>query len=223
MAHFFCQSVGGGETPGVKDKSYWPPRFHARKVPFSQGLYRPNVPLMGIVRPASVIYRQQCPTLQNHVVAGYSGLYAGFEKPPISCGFVGCICETVCRLMTPEITILAIKIVLRLHTLGGKIMSVLIADDNNIISIPVSTERYFNSVWEKAIQELSLKYIGNSRPIYYRDLPQILDDFMKVRSWAEINLYGVDLDYVISHIDNILEYLPASWNENRNIQELWMG
>lgn len=102
-------------------------------------------------------------------------------------------------------------------------MSVLIADDNNIISIPVSTERYFNSVWEKAIQELGLKYIGNSRPIYYRDLPQILDEFMKVRSWAEINLHGVDLDYVISHIDNILEYLPASWNENRNIQELWMG
>lgn len=125
--------------------------------------------------------------------------------------------------MTPEIAILAIKIVLRLHTLGGKIMSVLIADDNNIISIPVSTERYFNSVWEKAIQELGLKYIGNSRPIYYRDLPQILDEFMKVRSWAEINLHGVDLDYVISHIDNILEYLPASWNENRNIQELWMG
>lgn len=42
-----------------------------------------------------------CPTLQNHAVTGYAGLFVGFEKMPISCGFAGCCYDTTCRLMTP--------------------------------------------------------------------------------------------------------------------------
>ena len=50
-----------------------------------------------------------CPTLQNYAVAGCAGLFAGFEKTPISCGAAGCSYETTCRLLTLEIAILAIK------------------------------------------------------------------------------------------------------------------
>lgn len=50
-----------------------------------------------------------CPTLQNHAVTGYAGLFAGFEEMPISCGFEGCSYDTTCRLMTPNLSILAIK------------------------------------------------------------------------------------------------------------------
>jgi len=50
-----------------------------------------------------------CLTLQNHAVTGCAGLFAGFEKTPISCGFTGCYYGTTCRLMMPNLAILAIK------------------------------------------------------------------------------------------------------------------
>lgn len=127
---------------GGQDKSYRPPQFRVRKGPFCQGLQTPNVSLAGLVRPASVICRQQfsgiafsehmlynkavsrprkgllifcfvvpkwCPTLQNHAVTGYAGLFTRFEETPISCGFAGCAYDTTCRLMTPGKAIIAIK------------------------------------------------------------------------------------------------------------------
>lgn len=50
-----------------------------------------------------------CPTLQNYAVAGCAGLFAGFEKTSILCGFARCSYETPCRFLTFEIAILAIK------------------------------------------------------------------------------------------------------------------
>ena len=50
-----------------------------------------------------------CPTLQNHAVTGYAALFAGFEKMPISCGFAPSSHETICRLMTADLAIQAIK------------------------------------------------------------------------------------------------------------------
>lgn len=102
-------------------------------------------------------------------------------------------------------------------------MSVLIFDEDNKISIPVATERYFTLIWEKAIKELNLKYIGNSKIIYFKDLSEILDEFSKVRVWALNNLNEKDKKYVINHIDYILQNLPKVWNEYNNITELYMG
>ena len=50
-----------------------------------------------------------CLTLQNHAVTGCAGLFIEFEKTPIPCGFAGCSYETACRLMMPNLAILAIK------------------------------------------------------------------------------------------------------------------
>ena len=50
-----------------------------------------------------------CPALQNYAVAGCAGLFAGFEKTSIACGFARCSYETPCRFLTFEIAILAIK------------------------------------------------------------------------------------------------------------------
>lgn len=102
-------------------------------------------------------------------------------------------------------------------------MSVLIFDDDNKISVPVASERYFNSVWEKAINELNLHYIGNGKYINLHDLTEILEEFLKVRVWAKENLSGCDKDYVVDRINYILEYLPKCWNENDDIKQLYMG
>ena len=57
-----------------------------------------------------------CLTLQNHAVTGCAGLFIEFEKTPIPCGFAGCSYETACRLMMPNLAILAIKISLHQHS-----------------------------------------------------------------------------------------------------------
>ena len=56
-----------------------------------------------------IVVPKWCPTLQNHAVTGYAALFAGFEKMPISCGFAPSSHETICRLMTADLAIQAIK------------------------------------------------------------------------------------------------------------------
>ena len=50
-----------------------------------------------------------CPTLQNHAVTRYAVLFAEFKKTPISSGLAASAYETICRLMTANLAMRAIK------------------------------------------------------------------------------------------------------------------
>jgi hypothetical protein len=50
-----------------------------------------------------------CPTLQNHAVTAYADLFVGFEKMPMSCRFAASAYKMICRLMTANLVIQAIK------------------------------------------------------------------------------------------------------------------
>ena len=111
------------------------PRFRARRGPFCQGFVGPICPrppcLVKSVPPLAVsgkvwytravskldkglllfcfVVPKWCPTLQNYAVTAYAALFAGFEKTPISCGFAPSAYETICRLITANSAIQAIK------------------------------------------------------------------------------------------------------------------
>ena len=70
---------------------------------------------------------------------------------------------------------------------------------------------------------MNLHYIGNGKYINLEDSEEILEEFFKVRVWAQDNLSGVDKEYVVDHIDYIIEYLPKCWDENKEITRLYMG
>lgn len=58
----------------------------------------------------------------------------------------------------------------------------------------VSSEVNFHTIWEPAINELQLTYIGNQRWLYRKDLDRILEEFNKLldfsRDKAELdNIY----------------------------------
>jgi hypothetical protein len=106
-------------------------------------------------------------------------------------------------------------------------MSVIIFDisatDECTISIPVASEAKFNSLWEFALKELGISRLGNGVWLQKNDLELILFDFSQIKEWAEQYLPPVEADYVVNHINYIMEELPSQWNGNPHITELWMG
>lgn len=89
------------------------------------------------------------------------------------------------------------------------------------ICLPVSSERYFTLYWERAIAELQTARLGNGVWLYRSDFKEILDEFSKIKSWAADQLPERDANYMISHIDFILENLPGLWSSE--LTRLWMG
>lgn len=92
---------------------------------------------------------------------------------------------------------------------------------DDIISIPVSNESSFIKYWDKAIQELNIKTLGNGIDLYRKDLSQILEDFEKVENWAKDNILGQDLDYILTKLEYIQKRLPTLWSEE--YPTLYMG
>lgn len=88
------------------------------------------------------------------------------------------------------------------------------------ITIGVSSERFFNCCWEKAITELDIHTLGNGVWLNHSDKEMILEDFCKIRTWAENNLSTPEAEYMTAHIDRTIELL-SEWDSC--IPQLWMG
>ena len=97
-------------------------------------------------------------------------------------------------------------------------------DENDTkICLAVSGEEFFNEIWANALGDLQITRLGNGIYLYKEDLPDILNDFLRIKQWSESNLSGEDLANIVSHIDTILDYLPKQWAENDDIPRPWMG
>lgn len=90
--------------------------------------------------------------------------------------------------------------------------------------VAVSAEEFFNTFWQKAIDELGLRLIGNGVWLYKKDLEDILGEFSAVREYAvqneELSQYREDIAALIGEI---IETLKGNWNEVLNAERLWMG
>lgn len=91
----------------------------------------------------------------------------------------------------------------------------------SVLCIGVSSERYFTLYWEKALADLGITSLGNGVWLEHKDRAQIFADFRRIRVWAEEKLPATEAEYMISHIDLILEKLPDEWSSQ--LPRLWMG
>ena len=98
-------------------------------------------------------------------------------------------------------------------------------DSKDFQYIPVSGEATFNSVWEVAIAKLGITRLANGIYLKQEELAGILEDFRKIKEWVleNNNLLNHDREYVVEHIDFVLEELPKRWAECPNAKTLWMG
>ena len=91
--------------------------------------------------------------------------------------------------------------------------------------IAVSGEETFNKLWQKAIDELGLRLIGNGVWLYQKDLPNILKEFASVGEYAAQS-EELPLQYrenITEHISEIIQTLKDNWSEVPNAERLWMG
>lgn len=108
--------------------------------------------------------------------------------------------------------------------LGGK-MSVLIygtdIEAKDFRTLIVSSEANFHNIWEPAINELQLSYIGNQRWLYRKDLDKILEEFNKLLDYSE---GMVERDNISVHARIIVDNLKKYWDDSApNAERLWMG
>ena len=98
-------------------------------------------------------------------------------------------------------------------------------DSKDFPYIPVSGEAAFISVWEVAIAELGITRLSNGIQLKREELAEILEDFKRIKGWVLANneLSERDRNYVVEHIDFVLEKLPKLWAEYPNAKTLWMG
>ena len=107
----------------------------------------------------------------------------------------------------------------------GEVMSVLIYGiDNEAKGFPtliVSSEVNFHTIWEPAINELQLTYIGNQRWLYRKDLDRILEEFNKLLDFSRDK---AELDNIYFHVSDIIDNLKEYWDDTApNADRLWMG
>ena len=87
-------------------------------------------------------------------------------------------------------------------------------------TLAVSGEKTFHTLWEPVIAELGLKYIGDQRYLYRKDLPEILDEFRRLLEYSRSRPGLYDITY---HCEIILGTLEQNWNEFPGAERLYMG
>lgn len=89
------------------------------------------------------------------------------------------------------------------------------------LCIPVSTERFFREVWERAIEEVDTKYFREYKSFYRSQLGEVSTELIQIKKWAIKNLNGTDLKYISERIDEILEQLPNAFEREDAILTLY--
>lgn len=91
--------------------------------------------------------------------------------------------------------------------------------------IAVSGENTFNTVWQQVIDDLGLRLIGNGVWLYQKDLPNILEEFARVKAYVmqDESIPPNRREDIAEHIDEILSVLESKWGEVANAERLWMG
>lgn len=88
----------------------------------------------------------------------------------------------------------------------------------------VSFQRVWNDVWDKAIKDRELNYIGCCKILHKKDLGFILSEFSQVKDYVLTNDFSEkDKSYVCNRIDEIVEDLEKFWNEIPGVENLEMG
>lgn len=90
--------------------------------------------------------------------------------------------------------------------------------------IAVSGENTFNTIWQRAIDDLGLRLIGNGVWLYKRDLRDILEELARVKAYV-MQAESIPPDCrkdIAEHIDEILSVLESRWGEVAGAERLWM-
>ena len=104
-------------------------------------------------------------------------------------------------------------------------MSVLIygidSEAKDFRTLTVSSEACFRNIWEPAINQLQLMYIGDQRWLYRKDMDKILEEFKVLLDFSRDK---AELENITINAQTIIDNLKEYWEESApNAERLWMG
>ncbi len=90
-------------------------------------------------------------------------------------------------------------------------------DSKEIISEPISSQRFYNEYWEKAIKELNVKYIQDGAEFDKSKLIIVMKELKLLKDWALKNLDGKNLEYMSNRIEKLQKIIPIALQNDKDI------
>ncbi|BAO07120.1 hypothetical protein EMQU_1563 [Enterococcus mundtii QU 25] len=86
-----------------------------------------------------------------------------------------------------------------------------------ILSENISSQSFYERYWEKAIEELGIKYIQDGSEFDNTKLEVVMEELDLLKKWATANLQGEKQEYMIARIENLQEVIPSSFISEQDI------
>lgn len=86
-----------------------------------------------------------------------------------------------------------------------------------ILSENISSQQFYEKYWERAIEELNIKYIQDGAELDFSKKDMVLEELKLLLYWAEQNLQDNDLEYMKSRIKNLQKVVPIAFDDEKSI------
>lgn len=86
-----------------------------------------------------------------------------------------------------------------------------------ILSENISSQQFYSKYWEKAIDELGIKYLQDGAEFDKSKIDIILKEIKSLLSWADINLIEKDLAYMKERLENLQKIIPTAFDDDKTI------
>lgn len=84
-------------------------------------------------------------------------------------------------------------------------------------NVPISTTSFYLENWERARIEMGIKIFQEDGYFNLSQLNIVMQELDLYRVWAEKNLYGNDMKYMIERIDNLKKEIPQMFTNDEII------
>ena len=88
--------------------------------------------------------------------------------------------------------------------------------------IPVSFERVWNAVWERAIRECNIRLFVYFRYFSVRQIPEVLDELDRIYDWVQSN-GGEDTAYISWRIHDELKPFFIRFYQEHKDEDYWFS
>lgn len=85
------------------------------------------------------------------------------------------------------------------------------------LSENIASTKFYNEYWEVAIKELRIKYFQENAYFSKEQLEIVMNELHLLKEWANKNLSGSNLEYMVGRIDNLEKVIPNAFEEEGTI------
>lgn len=89
-------------------------------------------------------------------------------------------------------------------------------DSKLVLSENISSQKFYDIYWEKAVLELKIKYIRDDGEFDKTKLGDVLEELESLKKWALKNLKSENLEYMKIRIENLQKVIPQVFIEDED-------